>query len=64
MKEVVFTIDEEGNIKIDMIGFEGKGCGELADRLAKALGTITHREQKQEFYRPQQEQTTHIHRGM
>ena len=62
MREIEFTIDEEGNIEIDLQGFDGQGCQSLADKIAKALGKVTTREQKQEFYRPKQKPKQKISR--
>lgn len=51
-REIEFTIDEDGNVEIDLIGFEGKGCTELADQFTKALGHAKINEKKKEFYKP------------
>lgn len=64
MREVEFTIDDDGNIEVDLIGFDGKGCGTLGEKLAKALGSVKHRQQKQEFFKPVQKQKQKICRGM
>jgi hypothetical protein len=58
-KEVTFTINKEGEIKIDMEGFEGKGCHELMDHLSSAIGgKITKEVIKDEYYRNNKNQNT------
>lgn len=48
-KTVKVTIDKKGNARVDLVGFHGEGCGELADKL-KAIGRITAETTKPEFY--------------
>ena len=50
MKEIEVTIDTNGEVSIDLIGFKGKGCAEVADKLAKALGTQINRDKKCEYW--------------
>ena len=49
MKEIECVINKDGTVEIDMIGFKGKGCAELAEELAKALGSKISLETKREF---------------
>ena len=63
-REIEFTIDEDGNIEVDLQGFEGHGCKDLADQIAKALGKVKTSRTKQEFYKPVQKQKQKIRRGM
>ncbi len=51
-KEIEFTIDEDGNVEIDLTGCDGKGCVDLSNKLAKALGHVTVSRKKKEFYKP------------
>ena len=46
---VKITIDKKGRAKVEMIGFHGAGCGELADKL-KSIGRVTSETNKPEFY--------------
>ena len=64
MKEIEFTIDEDGNVEVDLQGFDGQGCKNLADQIARALGKVKTRQQKQEYYKPVQKQKQKIRRGM
>ncbi len=49
-KEIVVTIDKTGAIQIDAQGFKGKECEAATKAIEKALGTVTKRERKREFY--------------
>lgn len=62
-KEIEFTIDEDGNVEIDLQGFEGKGCEKLSEQLAKALGNTTFRRKKKEFYKTVVKQKQKVIRG-
>ena len=46
---VKVTIDKKGRAKVEMIGFHGVGCGELADKL-RSIGRVTSETNKPEFY--------------
>jgi hypothetical protein len=48
-KTVTIEIDEQGNCSIDLDGFQGKGCGEVAKAL-QGSDTITVKRNKREFY--------------
>ena len=51
MKEIEVTIDENGKVDIDLNGFHGKGCDEIAKKLAKAMGSIVNIDKKCDFYK-------------
>ncbi len=38
MKEITIEIDEQGNVKVETDGFQGKGCGAVIEGFAKAAG--------------------------
>jgi len=48
-KTVKVTIDKKGNAKVDLVGFRGEGCGQLADKL-KSVGRVTSETTKTEFF--------------
>ena len=52
-KEIIVTIDEQGNVEVDLEGFKGKGCEAIAKGFAEAFGqpqaVIEH---KKEFSAP------------
>ena len=37
-KEIIVTIDEQGNVEVDLEGFKGKGCEAIAKGFAEAFG--------------------------
>jgi len=48
--ELEITIDKKGNISYSVHGLKGKNCSEATEFLDNALGEITKREFKREFY--------------
>jgi hypothetical protein len=48
-KGIKITIDDDG-IKMEAIGFEGKGCHDAMTMIQSRLGKITELKQKPEFY--------------
>jgi hypothetical protein len=48
-KTIIVEIDEHGNSSIDLAGFEGKGCGEVA-RTIQGADSVTRSEKKREFH--------------
>lgn len=48
-QSIKITIDKKGRAKVEMIGFHGVGCGELADKL-RSIGRVTSETNKPEFY--------------
>lgn len=56
MREVECTVNTDGTVEIDMIGFKGKGCEKILDELAKALGQKVDTKVKPEYY--EQDATT------
>ena len=57
MKEIEVTIDENGEISVDLTGYRGKGCAVDSDAFIKALGKVKSREKKNEYWKPKQKQT-------
>ena len=48
-KTITVEIDEQGNSSIDLNGFHGKGCGEVADAL-RGEDTLVVDRKKREFH--------------
>jgi hypothetical protein len=48
MKRVRVTIDKDGNVKIDAIGFQGAECEQATAELEASLGAPTNRKLKPE----------------
>ncbi|KKM91563.1 hypothetical protein LCGC14_1227230 [marine sediment metagenome] len=64
MKEIEITIDKDGQVEIDLKGFQGKGCEEITRQLAKGLGSIVRSDKKPEFYKQIPKQKQRIKRGL
>lgn len=50
-KEIEFTIKPDGTTEMDLQGFEGKGCHEVAEQFEKLLGKSIKKEKKREYHR-------------
>lgn len=50
MKEIKITIDEEGNVTLDVNGVQGNLCLTETKKLEQQLGIITKRNKKTSFY--------------
>jgi hypothetical protein len=50
MKEIECIIDPDGTVHIDLIGFHGKGCGNIAEQITRALGVKVEQDKKCEYY--------------
>lgn len=49
-KEVDFTINPDGTIEIDMIGYKGKMCDTEMKKIAKQLGVVVKSKKKKEYF--------------
>ncbi len=49
-KELVFKIDNKGNIETSINGMKGEGCLELLKKLTENLGEVVKEERTGEFY--------------
>lgn len=63
MKEIEFTIDENGEVEIDLKGYNGKGCHLVAEAFIKALGKAKTTNKKQEFWQTEVKQKQKIKNG-
>jgi hypothetical protein len=48
-KLITVEIDENGNSSIDLEGFHGQGCGDVAEDF-RGGDSVTHSSKKREFY--------------
>ena len=62
-KTVVVEIDEKGNCNIDLQGFNGVGCAEVAAKFAAALGTTVSETVKPEYYEEEVSNCVTSHNG-
>lgn len=49
-REIEITIDPDGTTHIEAFGFEGQGCHESVEKLAKRLGKQIASKKKSEYY--------------
>jgi hypothetical protein len=53
-KQIVIEVSPTGEIKIEAVGFNGKGCEAATKAIEDALGTVGTRKRKPEFNRDNQ----------
>ena len=51
-KQIDFTIDEEGNVSIEVKGVAGADCEKLTREIEEALGIVSERSRTSEYYIP------------
>jgi len=51
VKEIEVIIDEDGQTSIDLQGWNGKGCSEIAKQIAKAMGTTIKLIKKNDYWK-------------
>lgn len=51
MKRIKVTIDKDGGVKLDAIGFQGAECEQATAELEASLGVMKNRKVKPERYR-------------
>ena len=61
-KDIFFTIDENGEVKIEVKGAPGEDCKKLTQEVEEALGVVTARTMTSEYYQ-QEEQKVEIGSG-
>lgn len=49
MPKLIITVDTEGNVEIDAVGFKGKECLEASKPFEESLGVILERTKKPEL---------------
>jgi hypothetical protein len=49
-RDIVFDIDQDGNITITVEGVKGKDCTDLTKELEEAFGVVIDRTHTSEFY--------------
>jgi len=53
--DIIFDIDENGNITITVEGVKGKDCTEITKDLEAALGVVIDREHTSEYYQEEED---------
>ena len=62
--ELEISISNDGEVSINVIGAKGKKCLDLTKDLEEALGIVTNRETKPQFYEQDTENNTYINTGI
>ena len=50
MQEIVIDFDITGEVKMEGKGFQGKSCDEAMGHFEKALGAVSNRKNKPEYF--------------
>jgi hypothetical protein len=61
-KDIFFTIDENGEVKIEVKGAPGEDCLALTQEIEEALGLVGERQMTSEYYQ-QEEQKVEVESG-
>ena len=59
-KTITIEIDEDGNSSLDLNGFQGKGCGNVA-KLLQGSDRVIRSDKKREFYLASQKHNSKLH---
>lgn len=63
MKEIEIVIDKDGEVSIDLKGYQGKGCSNIAEALANALGTRVKSDKKCEYWQAETKAKAQVRNG-
>lgn len=55
MKQIKVTVNEDGSLEIEAVGYKGNACEKATAALEKALGVAGKRTKKPEFYQGNQQ---------
>ncbi len=50
MQEIIIDFDSSGEVKMEGKGFQGKSCDEAMGLFEKALGVVSNRKNKPEYF--------------
>ncbi len=50
MQEIIIEFDAAGEVKMEAKGFQGKSCDEAMGHFEKALGVVSDRKNKPEYF--------------
>ncbi len=62
--ELEISINSDGEVSINVIGSKGKKCLDLTKDLEEALGIVTQRETKPQFYENDTNNSSYINTGL
>ena len=52
-KEITITINTDGTVEMDQLGWKGKSCENAVDDIIKAIGKEVKSERKRDWYKQQ-----------
>lgn len=58
MQQVIVTVDETGEVKVEAKGITGSGCKALTEAIERAIGTVSGDVKKPEFTQQANQQRT------
>lgn len=50
MKQIVVTVDAEGQVSIEAVGFRGQSCEKATAALEQAMGIVKSKDKKPDWY--------------
>lgn len=53
---IEFCIKPDGTVEIELEGFHGQGCAEVASEMIKKLGKSSDKKRKPEYYQEEKQQ--------
>jgi hypothetical protein len=59
-RSIEITINEDGTVEMEGLGFEGKGCHEALEAFRQKLGKTVKQRRKAEFYKAKVSTKEHI----
>lgn len=62
-REVILTIDEDGNVEMEVKGVKGPSCQDLTAGVEKALGKVTSKKKTTEYFSQTTTQTVSQKQG-
>jgi hypothetical protein len=62
-KDIFFTIDENGEVKIEVKGAPGADCMALTKEIEEALGIVSDRQHTSEYYQQEESQKIELGNG-
>lgn len=59
MKQIKVTVNEDGSLEIEAVGYKGSDCTKATEALERALGVVKKRTPKPEMYQKNEQKTAH-----
>lgn len=62
-REVILTIDEAGNVEMEVHGVKGPSCQDITANVEKALGSVVSKKKTSEYFQQTATQTVSTKQG-